>query len=146
MYYDNQNPFGRDSYSDLMCNDAKREFSRFHFGICAFLGASTLIALIAEILILLIFKENSEAVLGNVYYKWIANVVSMYVVGLPILYLIVRSMPKQELKKSKMPIGEFLILGVKMDTPAYIGCGLIFVGIVLSQIPAREFRKLFKKL
>lgn len=42
-------------------------------------------------------------------------------------------------------IGEFLILGVKMDAPAYAGCGLIFVGILLSQIPAEKFRKLLKK-
>ncbi|MBE6708323.1 MAG: DMT family transporter [Ruminococcaceae bacterium] len=42
-------------------------------------------------------------------------------------------------------IGEAIILGKYMDAPGYIGCALIFVGIVLSQIPTEVFRKIFKK-
>ncbi len=42
-------------------------------------------------------------------------------------------------------IGEAIILHKYMDTPAYIGCALIFLGIVLSQIPGETFRKIFKK-
>lgn len=42
-------------------------------------------------------------------------------------------------------VGELLILGVKMDTPGYIGCALIFVGIVLSQIPGGSLKRIFKR-
>lgn len=42
-------------------------------------------------------------------------------------------------------IGEMLILGRYMDAPAFVGCALIFVGIVLSQIPRETFAKIFKK-
>ena len=42
-------------------------------------------------------------------------------------------------------VGEAIILGKYMDAPAYMGCALIFVGILLSQIPSEMFRKIFRR-
>ena len=38
-------------------------------------------------------------------------------------------------------IGNLLIIGVDMTTPQFIGCGIIFFGIIISQINVAELPK-----
>ena len=110
MYYDNQNPFGRDSYRDLMCKDAKRSFSRFNFGILAYIATSYIVTMVVDLVLLLILGDGYTALTENIYYQWVMGVLPMYAIGLPLLYLIVRSMPTTKLQTSKLTVGEFLIL------------------------------------
>ena len=110
MYYDNPNPFGRDPYRDLMCSDARRTFSRFHFGLCAYIASAYLITIIADIVLFFILGDSYIALTENIYYQWLMGVFPMYAVGLPIMYIIVRSMPKKDLPKSKLKLEEFIIL------------------------------------
>jgi len=110
MYYDNQNPFERDSYRDLMCKDARRAFSRVHFGIFAYIAVAYLITMIADVLLFFIAGDKYVSISENIYYQWVMGVLPMYVIGLPILYVIVRSMPTVKLEKSRLKVGEFLIL------------------------------------
>lgn len=128
MYYDNQNPFERDSYRDLMCKDARRAFSRVHFGIFAYVALPSLIAIIADVLLFLIAGDKYTAISENIYYQWMMGVLPMYVIGLPILYVIVRSMPTVKLEKSRLKVGEFLILftiaQAVMSVGNYIGNSL----------------------
>ena len=121
MYYDNPNPFGRDSYRDMMCKEAKRSFSRFHFGIFAYIAVAYLITILADIVLMLVFKDSYEAITGNIYYQWIMGVLPMYAVGLPLLYFIVRSLPSKKLEKSKMPLGEFFVLFAIAQAAMFIG-------------------------
>ena len=57
MYYGNQNPFERDSYDVIMCRDARKAFSRFHFGILAYIGSAYLISLFIGIFLAIILGE-----------------------------------------------------------------------------------------
>ncbi len=110
MYYDNPNPFARDSYRDLMCKDARRSFSRFHFGIFAYIAVAYIITFVVDLVILLAFRDSYAEISENIYYQWIMGVFPMYAAGLPVLYLIVRNMPTSKLQKSKLTLGEFLVL------------------------------------
>lgn len=109
MYYNEDSPFGRDSYRDLMCKDARRSFSRFHLGIFAYVASAYVIGILAELILVLLFRDSYESIVTSLPYRWIMGVAPMYLVGLPILYLIVKSMPKGRLEKSKLSLGEFLI-------------------------------------
>ncbi len=109
MYYNENSPFGRDSYSDLMCKDARRSFSRFHLGIFAYVASAYAVGILFEIFLLIFFKDSYESIVTSLPYQWIMGVLPMYLVGLPILYLIVKSMPKAKLEKSRLSLGEFLI-------------------------------------
>lgn len=110
MYYDNQNPFARDFYSHLMCKDAKRAFSRFHFGLFAYIAIAYVITIVADVAMLIVFNDGYASISENIYYQWIMGVLPMYAIGLPILYAIVRSMPTAKLQTSRLGLGEFLIL------------------------------------
>jgi len=121
MYYENPNPFGRDSYRDMMCKEAGRVFSRFHFGIVAYVVSAYVITILADVILALFFEDSYTAITGNMYYQWVMGVFPMYLVGLPLLYLIVRTMPTRTLTKSKMPLGEFLILFAIAQALMFIG-------------------------
>lgn len=121
MYYDNPNPFGRDYYRDMMCKEARRTFSRFHFGIFAYVAVAYLITIIADIALMLVFKDSYETITANIYYQWIMGVLPMYAVGLPVLCIIVRGIPSKRLEKSKMNLSEFLILFAIAQAAMFIG-------------------------
>ena len=121
MYYDNRNPFDTGSYKNLAYDDAKRTFSRLHLSLFVYLAAAFIIGIIVEIVVMTVFKDSAESIVSNIYYQWIMGVMPMYVVGLPLLYLIVKDMPKKEQKKSKLKIEEFLILFAISQALMYIG-------------------------
>lgn len=121
MYYDNQNPFGRDSYRDMMCKEAGRVFSRFHFGIVVYVVSAYVITILADVILALFFKDSYAAIAENIYYQWVMGVFPMYLVGLPLLYLTVRTMPTRTLTKTKMPLGEFLIFFAIAQALMFIG-------------------------
>ncbi len=110
MYYDNQNPFGRDSYRSLMIKDARRDFSRFHFGILLYVVSAYAISLIVDVLILIFAGDSYESIMNNIYFQWIMGVLPMYAIGLPLLFMTVRKMPKTTLEKSKLSVIEFIII------------------------------------
>ena len=109
MYYNEDSPFGRDSYRDLMCKDARRSFSRFHLGLFAYIASAYVLGILAELFLLIFFKESYEGIVTSLAYQWIMGVAPMYLVGLPVLYIIVKPMPKSSHQKSKLTLGEFLI-------------------------------------
>ena len=108
MYYDNKNPFERDSYRDLMCRDAKQSFSRFSLGIFAYVAVSYLFVILLDVILFIVLRDAYVKVIENVYYQWAVGVLPMYIIGLPFLYVIVRNMPRRSLPKSKLSLGEFL--------------------------------------
>lgn len=110
MYYGNQNPFERDSYDVIMCRDARKAFSRFHFGILAYIGSAYLISFFISIFLAIILGEAYITLTENYIFQWVMGVLPMYAIGLPLLYMIVRTMPKKSFVKSKMSLGEFISL------------------------------------
>lgn len=121
MYYNNKNPFGRDSYSALMIKDARRDFSRFHLGILFYIISAYVISLIVDVVILIFAGDVYETLINNVYYQWIMGVLPMYAVGLPILFFTVRKMPKTTLQKSKLSATEFIIIFLIAQTLMAVG-------------------------
>ena len=110
MYYDNQNPFGRDSYTTLMIKDTRRAFSRFHLGILAYIGSAYVISIIVDLILFAIMGDSYTSLAENIYFQWGMGVLPMYAVGLPLLYITVRNMPTKNLPKSRLRLGEFLII------------------------------------
>ena len=110
MYYGNQNPFGRDSYRSLMIKDARRDFSRFHFGILLYIASAYAVSIIVDAMLLIFAGDSYESVTGNIYFQWVMGVLPMYAIGLPLLCVTVRRMPKTRLQRSKMSVSEFLIV------------------------------------
>ena len=121
MYYGDTNPFGRDSYRTLMIKDTRKAFSRFHFGIFAYVVSAYVISILVDVFLVIFAPDSYEAFTSNIYYQWIMGVLPMYAIGLPLLYLTVRNMPTKKLEKKKMKIGEFLIIFAIAQTLMAVG-------------------------
>lgn len=110
MYYGNQNPFEKDSYRALMSKDARKAFSRFHLGLCAYILVASVATIVIDLLLLLFLGNTYVDFTEGALYPWIMGTLPMYLIGLPTLYIIVASMPKKRFTKTKMSLGEFLSL------------------------------------
>lgn len=121
MYYDNQNPFAKDSYRNLMVKEARGTFSRVHLGLLIYIVSAYAISIVADVLLLIFLGDSYESIMGNIYFQWFMGVVPMYAVGLPLLWLTVRNMPTKRLEKSKLSAGEFLIIFAIAQTLMSVG-------------------------
>lgn len=131
MYYDNSNPFQYDPFLRLMIKETKKAYSRFHLALFVYVIAAYLISFAVEIILLITLGDSYTDVVSNNYYRWGLGVLPMYLVGLPILYLIVREMPSTPLQKSKLKFSEFLILFAIAQPLTSVGAaiGSVFNGV-----------------
>lgn len=100
-------------WDDFTIQDEKRaksRFSRFFAAIFVYMLAANLIAIAAELIITYALPDKAEAIFGSKWYVWAINVFAMYVVALPVFYLIVRGMRSVIRTKSKLQVSEFFIL------------------------------------
>lgn len=100
-------------WDDFTIQDEKRaksRFSRFFISIFIYILASNIVAFASELVIAYAFPDKAEAILNSYWYVWSINVLAMYVIALPILYLIVRGMRSTVRTKSKIRASEFFIL------------------------------------
>lgn len=87
---------------------ARRTFSRIAFSLAAYTAVSYAVMLLLRFLLQL--SGLAEAVAGNIPLSLVLSVVPMYLCGLPVLWLIVRKMPKTPICREPFsPVG-FLIL------------------------------------
>jgi membrane protease YdiL (CAAX protease family) len=122
MNYDNYNPFEHDYYRESMCKEARRAFSRFHLAIFAYLGIANAVAVIFEIALVAFLGESAAMnLLSNVYVRWLFGVGPMYFIGLPVLYLIVRKMPKCKPQKGDISLGSFCVFFLIAQAMMYVG-------------------------
>lgn len=99
-------------WDDFTIQDEKRaksRFSRFFLSIFIYMLAANLIAIAAELVISFALPDKAEAIFASDWYVWAINVFAMYIVALPILYLIVRGMRSVIRAKSKLKASEFFI-------------------------------------
>ncbi len=89
---------------------AKRAFSRVGLALFTFTAASFAVILITYLAIFLFFRNKMEAITSDIYFSWIMNAVSMYLVAFPALYLVLRSMKCIHRPKSKLGLDEFVLL------------------------------------
>lgn len=121
MYYGDQNPFAKDSYRSLMTKDARKTFSRLHFGLFSYILVATVASLALDFFLLLFLGNEYLELSKNESFQLIMGTLPMYVIGLPTLCAIVGSMPKKRFKKSKMTAGEFFSLFAVAEAFMFIG-------------------------
>lgn len=100
----------------------RRRFSRLGFSLAVYLIAAIGIISLSQFIILLAFGEvEAEKVFSSDLYIWGSQIVSMYVVAFPILYLLARRVPRKVRPKRKMDIEELFMLFFIMQVVAMVG-------------------------
>ncbi len=100
-------------WDDFTLDDEKRaraRFSRFFLSATIYLVVATAVIYAAMFAIRLAMGDNAGSVLNSMWFTWGAQVVAMYMIAFPLLYMIVRGMRSTVRVKSKMKFGEFLKL------------------------------------
>ena len=100
-------------WDDFTLQDEKRargRFSRFFAAVFVYLLSANLIAVAAELIITYALPDKSAAIFASKWYIWAVNVFAMYIISLPIFYLIVRGMRSTVRTKSKLKASEFFIM------------------------------------
>lgn len=111
MNYGNSNPFQYDYYLEGSVREAKKSFSRFHLALFIYVVVSYFVSITFDIVLLLAVGEQRYlSIVQTDLYRWGIGIIQIYLISLPILYLIVRKMPKIRMKASKMKTHEFFIL------------------------------------
>lgn len=137
MNYD-YNPFGGnndfDYYGKITVNDAKKAVSRTSLGLFLFSAVSSIV--IAAILVLLMItlgKDGYTALAKNPYFYIPLSTLAMYVVGFPLLWLCIRSLPTRTTPNEKtLSVAELLAIIPVMQFATNIGSsvGMGFDGIL----------------
>ena len=100
----------------------RKSYSRFFLS----LGIYTILALaviyLSQIIILIVLglDKGMEFLAGNLYI-WTAQIVSMYVIAYPILWLIVWKMPRKKRERTKISLEEFVTLFLISEAVMLIG-------------------------
>lgn len=105
-------PFNFDS------KGTKKIFSRLGFSLCAYLALSIgIITLLQYIVLLTIGPEAATSDL----FIWGSQVVVMYLIAFPVLYLMTRDVPRKVKQKSKMDIEELFMLFFIAEVASFAG-------------------------
>ncbi len=127
---------GEPRWADFSIDDeirAKKRFSRFFLAISIYLIVANVSALIVQVvLIIAMGVEDAYNLLSNYLFSWGMQVVCMYVLAFPALYLIVRGMRKTVRHKTKLAASEFFILFLVAE-------GLMTVGSLVSNILSNAY-------
>ncbi len=113
-YTNGQNPFdnGYTFYDDIVAKDAKRTSSKISLGMVLFIvGYYVFVIALQFAVILLAGERGLEALLTNRYFSAFVGFFCMYLIGLPLLWLMIRKLPKRMvIKKESISASEFLAL------------------------------------
>jgi len=118
-------------FNDIATSEARRAFSRFGLALFFYLLAANLIVAAVDLVIALAFKDSYEAITGSYLYVWGMNILAMYVIAFPILYLIVKGMPKATREKEKIGFREFIATFAVAELFMYVGN---YIGTMLNGI------------
>ena len=100
---------------------AKKRFSRVFLAISLYLIISIVLIYAAQIACIFIMGNDKAAEFFDYTMLIIANGVAMYVIALPILFLMLRKMRSTARMKSNIGIGEFLKIFLIAEACMYIG-------------------------
>ena len=114
-------------YTNRAAKSAARAVSRFALALFLYLIISSAAVILTEVIVYLALgAERAEALLyGNIYMSWLLGVGPMYLIGLPIFYLVVRNMKTFKLPSTKMKFSELFCLFL-------ISEGFMFVGNLIG--------------
>lgn len=112
--YGTDNPFEEnkyDFYDELICSDAKKDFSRFFMGLFIFNVISYAVSFLISIVIMLIYgSDRALELASNIYFTMIMGVAPMYCIALPALFLFVKKMPSRIPVRQNFGIKSFISL------------------------------------
>ncbi len=113
-YANNENPFdtGYTFYDDIVVKDAKRASSRVSLGMVLFIVAYYAFVIALQFIIAAALGiRGLEDLLENQYFNTFVGFFCMYIVGLPLLWLVIRKLPKRQIiRKGTVSVSEFLAL------------------------------------
>ncbi len=112
---------GPSFYDNLMCKEAKKTFSRFALALFIYLIIGNVAVIAIEVVLMGILGiDQTLTLLAEAVPSLIIGSLPMYIISLPVLYLIVRPMPTKLREKTKMPVSELLLTFLVMQ-----GCGTV---------------------
>lgn len=113
-YTNGQNPFdnGYIFYDDIVAKDAKRTSSRISLGMVLFIvGYYAFVIALYFAIISIAGEKGLENLLANEYFTTFVGFFCMYLIGLPLLWLVIRKIPKRMIiKKEALSASEFLAI------------------------------------
>ena len=109
---------------------AKKAFSRIGWAMCAVLVVATVVQMIWVLVPMLLFEEDSW-MLSSTWSLWLATIVPLYCVAIPVGLLILKKLPAQPPQQSKMGMKDFLVMLCISFCLMYAGN---FVGTALSSL------------
>ena len=90
--------------------EARGTFSRIGLSLFTFTAISYAVIGVVYLILALFLPGKMEELTDNIYFTWILNVVSMYVVALPALYFMLRGLKRKSFSKSRLGADEFVLL------------------------------------
>lgn len=124
------------AFEDIAVSEARRSFMRFGLAIFFYLLSANIIVIAFDLILGLGWPDAYAEFSKSYLYIWGMNVLSMYIVAFPILYLIVKGMPTARREKSKISFKEFIALFAVAELFMYVGnyIGTMLNGIIGSII------------
>lgn len=123
-YTQNSEPDYYEMYTKEQIKGAKSVFSRFHFALVMYIVISYVIAIIAEISMLVVLggaEEMTAFLAEHEYVSWLLSFLPMYLIAFPVFFLIVWEMKTMPLEKSKMKASEFFSLFLIAQLAMWVG-------------------------
>ena len=111
MYGENSGYTPPPRWDDFTLNDektARHKFSKIFFAIFVYTVVSSAVALVSSILVSTLFPATADSILNSMWYVWGMNIFCMYIVALPVLYLIIRRMRSVPRVKRRLSLKEFI--------------------------------------
>lgn len=119
-----------DSYSPISgilpppdkSHEARRTVSRLGTGLFVYGVLSAGIVMLAEtVLALALGEDKYSSLAASPYYVWGLQVLGMYVVALPVLYLMLRRVPRSECRGNGISLGEMATLFLISEAVMTVG-------------------------
>ncbi len=105
-----------------IARQATKSFSRIFLALVLYTAVASAVIIGTEfILIALLGIEGAASAFENPYVVWGLQVLSMYIIALPVFFALVKRLPKRQIKKSSMGFGEFLGTFFMCETVMLIG-------------------------
>lgn len=129
-YTNGNNPFdtGYIFYDDIVVDDARKASSKISLGMTlGIIGFYAFVIALEFLLISFMGPIAFENLFANGYFTAFISFFCLHLIGLPILWLIIRKLPKRMIiKKSSISISEFLLLIPIGQFFSYVGA---FIGL-----------------
>ena len=134
QFYNGDFYYGAGGWNDYTLDDERRAksiFSRFFLSLFIYTIVANAVAIIAQVVVVLTGKDAAASILNSAWFVWGVNVLAMYVIAFPVLYLIVRGMRSVARTKRTMRASEFFVLLLVGEAFMYVGN---IVGTFLNDI------------